>query len=383
MLRIRDLFFISSGWLLSLIALLTFASDVRAQTAKSSDQQRFVQAVLSNFANWDSNHDDRLDAKEMTAVVQDPKVKGEAAAAAATLKMVFDGNKKNPPVSRRFFESDSSNLAKLTLGFKESESRIQAAAGKPIFTTEGPKLSEFHQGGRGDCYLIAATGALVSNDPKRISRMFECDSEKSDYRVNFPDGFSVSTSTLTEGELGMRGSPTENGLWLRMLEKAWGVRKMLRTTGKVDLTVDPIDVIDGPIPHDITMEAMTGHRANRYDLGGSNGKITPVSDLRSAIREGVLGGHLMTADVVRTTVPGITEGHCYAVLGYDSKSDALSIWNPQAIDFTPSGPEGRDNGYKTVKGTFGVPLVDFQVIFEDIKIESSQAKKAEEKTFIH
>jgi hypothetical protein len=373
----------SLGRLLSLIALMTFASVVPAQTAKNDDQQRFTQTVLTNFANWDFNHDDRLSAKEMTAVVQDPNVKGEAAAAAATLKMVLDENKKTPPVPRWFLRADSKNLTKLTLLFKESEERLAHAAGRPIFTSDGPKLSEFHQAYHGDCYLIAATGALAANDPKRISRMFECDSGKAKYIVNFPDGFSVSTSNLTEAELAMRGSPTENGLWLRMLEKAWGVRKMLRTTGKVDPTVDPIDVINGPIPHDITMEALTGHRVNRYDLGGSKGTVTSVSDLRSAIREGILARHLMTADVVETKVPGIDRRHCYAVLGYDSASDALSIWNPHANDFTPSGQEGRDNGYKTVKGKFQVPLVDFQSIFEDLKIESSQPKKAEEKSFIH
>ncbi len=168
-----------------------------------------------------------------------------------------------------------------------------------------------------------------------------------------------------------------------MLEKAWGVRKMIRIYGKADPAVEPSDVIDGPIPHDITMEAMTGHRANRYDLGGSKGTITPVPELRSAISNAASSHRLMTADVVLTSVPGLLRHHAYAVLGYDPDLDSVRLWNPHVNDFMPSGPEGRAKGYRTVKGRFQMPLVDFQAIFEDLKIETLQAKKAEEKSFIY
>src|SRR5207247_69356 len=138
-----------------------------------------------------------------------------------------------------------------------------------------------------------------------------------------------------------------NGLWLRMLEKAWGRRKMIRMDGKVDPAVEPSDIIDGPIPHDITIEAMTGHRANRYDLAGSKGTVTPPPELRSALTNAIANHQPMTADVVDTDVPGIVRHHAYAVLDYDPASDTLFIWNPLAINFTPSGPGGQTNGYRT------------------------------------
>lgn len=383
MLKFRHFRFFSSRCLGCLAALLALESAVSARP--QADIRRFVETVLTNFSAWDVNGNGRLDAKELTRALQDPAVKGKAAAAVAALKTSVDSDKKSllPPLTRDYFQSADVTLEKLASAFSASEERLQAAAGKPIFTLAGPTLAGCKQAHHGDCYLIAATGTIIYRDPKRISQMFEPGPGDSQYRVQFPDGMRVTVPALTEGELALPGTPTENGLWLRMLEKAWGVRKMLRIAGKVDPAIEPSDVIDGPIPHDVTIEAMTGHRAKRYDLAGSKGTITPVAELRSVIRDGISHHHPMTADVVDSSVPGIVRHHAYAVLDYDAKSDVIYLWNPLVINFTPSGPEGQTHGYKTINGRFQMPLDDFQTIFEDVKIESATPKKATEKSYIH
>jgi len=366
-----------------LVLLLAMGSTAEAQT--NSNPDRFVVTVLTNFSAWDVNGNGRLEAVEMNQALQNPSVKGDAAAAVATLKWLLDSpqGRLSHGVGREFFQGHETAMKKLASIFKASQKRIEETKGQPVFLAEGPALFGFKQSYHGDCYLIAAVAAVAARDPKRISGMIEAVAGATNFSVRFPDGLVVTTPVLTEGELAMPGASADNGLWLRMLEKGWGVRKMLRMEGKINSEIDPCDVIDGPIPHDITLEAMTGHRAMRYDLGGSDGKVTALNELRAALQRGMAGRHPMTADVVESSVPGIVEHHAYAVLDYDTTADVISLWNPLAIDFMPEGAEGRKNGYKTVGGKFVMPLVDFRTVFEDLKVETTQTKSAEDKTWIH
>ncbi len=177
MQKTREYLSFSPCRLLPLITLLALASASEAQTAQDAATQRMVETVMTNFSTWDSNGDGRLDAKEMTHFLQDPGVKGEAAAAVAALKASLDSDERHRlpalVLTRDCFQNNEVVLARLTAAFKASETRLQSAAGKPVFTAEGPAFAGVMQLDHGDCYLIAATGAIVAHDPKGISRMFE------------------------------------------------------------------------------------------------------------------------------------------------------------------------------------------------------------------
>ncbi len=51
--------------------------------------------------------------------------------------------------------------------------------------------------------------------------------------------------------------------------------------------------------------------------------------------------------------------HAYAVLDFDEKTDALTLWNPHGTNFTPKDSPGKTAGYPRKDGIFAIPLTDF------------------------
>jgi hypothetical protein len=61
--------------------------------------------------------------------------------------------------------------------------------------------------------------------------------------------------------------------------------------------------------------------------------------------------------------------HAHAVVGYDSATRKVRLWNPHGNKFTPKGPAGLANGYPTEDGFFTMPLADFVVTFRSVYAE--------------
>jgi hypothetical protein len=69
---------------------------------------------------------------------------------------------------------------------------------------------------------------------------------------------------------------------------------------------------------------------------------------------------LMTCGTGKTTTPGLTSGHAYALLEYHSPTDMVEIWNPHGNNFTSKGPPGPVNGYATKSGRFIIPVTELR-----------------------
>lgn len=66
----------------------------------------------------------------------------------------------------------------------------------------------------------------------------------------------------------------------------------------------------------------------------------------------------------------LPENRCFAVLGFDSASDTVKLWNPWGNDFTPAkGPSGPENGYTRTKGVFAVKTDDSLKLFKFLAVE--------------
>src|SRR5262249_22742968 len=79
-----------------------------------------------------------------------------------------------------------------------------------------------------------------------------------------------------------------------------------------------------------------------------------------------------------TLPPGINGRHAYAVLGYDSSSRVVHLWNPHGNTFHPKGLPGLQNGYPTKAGQFDMPLSDFVRVFNGLALERTSVASAEE-----
>jgi len=356
-----------------LFAVVLGAGVAAPSQIQTPPRARFVQTVLANFSSWDLRGDGVLDEDVVTRLVQNPEITGEAAAAVTAIKsaLVADGRDDFPPLTHDYFASNDKTINGFVRFFKTGEKRILEAHDQPIFTNEGPTLSGCKQGALGDCYLVAATGAVVARDPSAVMKLMTPSGDG--YRLTYPDGYWVQVPALTQGELALGGAGTENGLWLRLLEKSWGVR-LLTSSKRRDKAADPHDVISGGSGK-YALEAMTGFEARQYHLLGSLKvpPISPVDDLRVAVANAMQTRHLAIAGTNREIrIPGINRSHCYAVIGYDATSDTVQLWNPHVNNFKPKGPDGPEFGYTTIEGRFSIPMVVFENTFSGVAIETDQ-----------
>ena len=62
--------------------------------------------------------------------------------------------------------------------------------------------------------------------------------------------------------------------------------------------------------------------------------------------------------------------HAFSILGFDKENDMVHVWNPWGNNFTPTGPDGVENGYTTKTSRFDIPLKDMVQVFKDITFET-------------
>jgi hypothetical protein len=62
--------------------------------------------------------------------------------------------------------------------------------------------------------------------------------------------------------------------------------------------------------------------------------------------------------------------HAYAVLGFNTDSAIVHVWNPHGDDFTPVGRPGIQAGYHVQDGHFFIPLYEFLQVFMALTYES-------------
>jgi hypothetical protein len=349
------------------LALILVASAAGPGFTQPKAKPAFAPAAKKYFPNWDKDKNGELSVEELDAVLTDPKVKGEAAAVAAVLRAAANPPKKGeqPPVLNLDFLA-----APQETGKKSLDSRFAAAldrlakADRKLFTADGPRLDTIHQGGMGDCFALAPLGALMNRDPKAVTKMM---TPLADGRVKvaFFDR-AVEVAPLTDGEIAMSGGSAEGaGCWVRVYEKALGqyFRDQKGGAGGKALASDAI--AHGGQPG-VVMSVLTGHATTHVQLAvfrdpaadaGKKGKA--LADLRAKLTAAAEGKRLATMSTpTEIAVPGMTPHHAHAVLGYDPKTDLVTIWNPHGSDFTPKGPDGPENGYRRKDGAFKAPLAE-------------------------
>jgi hypothetical protein len=84
-----------------------------------------------------------------------------------------------------------------------------------------------------------------------------------------------------------------------------------------------------------------------------------MTELRAALTSAVKDKRLMTCGTLKTTIPGITPNHAYAILGFDSAKDMIRLWNPHGDTKQVKGEPGPQNGYPMTDGIFEMPLTVF------------------------
>lgn len=370
----------------------------------------FTSEVLTNFAAWDRDSDGVLEPAELDKLVIDHALVGKPAAAAGVLKAAQRSTKTVlPPVTLDYLHEYERNVAekkKVSPNFDRSFTRAVkrlSTGPRDLLRGERPTLDSCHQGPLGDCYFVSVVGAAVARDPVSVLALIGSAADGS-YVVTFGDGKSATVEPLTDVEIALTSTTGENGMWLPILEKAYGKIRTdtLPEEKQSESTTDAIARGGSPAT---TIRLITGHATDRIGLRPraptTKPPAQPAGDAKPAkatappeIDPEVLSRHLAsTLPKVREHLarsladrrlvaagtpkegkmpPGVNANHAYAVLGFDATKDTIALWNPHGNTFTPKGEPGLEHGYPTRAGRFEMPLEDFGRVFNGISFETDR-----------
>ncbi len=318
-------------------------------------ERTFVEVVRSQFASWDTNHDQILSRAEVDALVNNPAIRGEEAAAVATIKRLQRGKKAT---------LEDLPLADLPKILKDAAPKYRSMVKKlsnlnqAIFSENEPSLIKIHQGPMGNCFMLAPVGSLVNLDPATIRKMIKV---LPDRKVEVAFGASkILTDLPTDVEIAMGGRTENGGIYLNILEKAYGRLVASRKHSDVESATDAIASGGSATPF---LQAVTSDKPKHLRLGPKQ-KNPDKAALELLEVAKMVGEHkslavLGTATEVKTK--GISPKHAYAILGAEGSN--IIIWNPHGQTYRPKGTAGIEFGYPTTHGIFKVPASEVVQIF--------------------
>src|ERR1035441_7148024 len=269
-------------------------------------------------------------------------------------------------VSRKWMETGRSQKLRPELfpplsGCARKRSEIQkSVSGKAwhieainhsLFAPGDPNLATFHQGGIGDCYLLAVIGTFVYQHPQTVRTMIQPQADGT-FQVHFGNGKNVKVEPMTDAELIMGASEGRaHGVWLSVLEKAYAridAEAKERKTGEEIESDDAVttDFIGHGGYYGPVIVLLTGHKAAGAPLGrwvkqDSKAGIEKAHELLAKLSsEHKLMAVLTGKDKTRPLPKGIVHGHIFGVLGYDAARRMVVVFNPWGNHVKPAGRPG-------------------------------------------
>lgn len=359
------------------------AGNSGARASEPEPLPSFAAEVETNFKDWDLDGDGALSYEETTRLVPRPVFRDTAAAALAAIHLA----QRMEPRHRAGFPREALVTATpgalerrppFELYFRAGLAHIRATE-RTLFVGDAPDLPTIRQGPLGDCYFIATLGAFVYRNRKDVDRLVERTPDGL-FQIRFADREPVRVHHVTDAEIALGSFAEGQGLWLNVLEKAYGelIERSLARRGIVENALDALG--DGGHPTR-AIALLTGNDAGLLRFRPDDPFAVP-NDFRVAgflplTRELLLANaerHLLTccATSAADVPPGMARQHLYAILDFDPEHDIVHLWNPWGHTFEPRGAPGRAFGYAVRDGRFSVPLPDFIRIFDAVIYETEQ-----------
>jgi hypothetical protein len=319
-----------------MIALLRSAGNDGSIDASELADLRFVVSNASSFG-----------VAEYVKVLASNVVNSNAANAryqGANLGNLAAGSSQttlNNLVNKWFLGTDVPTLTSSSLQYRTTSG---------VLFGGNPSTSNMKQGAVGDCYFIAALGAIADRNPDAIRNMF-IDNGDGTFTVRFffgsyamfynSDG-SISTgfgsgttsmedyvtvnrslATYASGALAYSGngwssSNTANVLWIALAEKAYA---QWNESGRADRSTaaNSYSSIAGGWMGEVSAQVL-GYNATDYVLSNSQqSHLTNALASNRAVTIGTKSG---------TTLGGLVGGHAYVVAGYNSSNNTFTLLNP-------------------------------------------------------
>jgi hypothetical protein len=206
---------------------------------------------------------------------------------------------------------------------------------------DGPSFTDVRQGDVGDCYLMCSLSEVAVQDPAAIENMF-IDNDDGTFAVRFFEQGVARYVTVNE-ELpvdiefggaeyaGFGGGSEPIELWVALAEKAYC---QLNQEGWIERN-----------GHDSYQGINSGSPAAAIaQITGSSTQFTPIktnspSTVLDTIANDFQDGHAVTfVTKNKGTAANVVGDHSYAMIGYDSATQEVTLYNPWGLDNGTSFP---------------------------------------------
>ena len=207
--------------------------------------------------------------------------------------------------------------------------------------TDEVALNDIDQGSLGDCYFLAALGALAHSDPQKIKDLIKDNGDGTydvtlyDYNYFFSTSRSAQTITVTPTfPTNASGNPayaqTGDGpeFWVMLMEKALAQHE------------GGYDEIEGGNPGD-AMEMLTGQSSTTTQTSGKS-ETQILNEINTLINDGkpvTASSKSYDDDKKKQQVAGglnIVTGHAYVVESVDVRNKTIKLYNPHGHTHLPN-----------------------------------------------
>jgi hypothetical protein len=207
-----------------------------------------------------------------------------------------------------------------------------AAVGGALFAKAGPSYGDVCQGYLGDCWLIASFAETAARMPSIIKSMFIANGNGT-WTVRFyingaADYVTVDNQLPDGGSLYdfVAGKP----LWVGLAEKAFAQENASGQLWTAHPGANSYGALDGGDPS-VALAAITGLTTDNFSVD--------LSSLGAAWQQGQL---IALSTPFHPASGSIVGDHCYAVVGYNAKTGAVTVFNPW----------GTGGGYNSADGIY-------------------------------
>ncbi len=325
---------------------------------------RAARTLLQNFDALDADRDGAIEPHEVNSALIDTRVRGAVADAAVAVKTtIYDrmvrretwraststtngailGPLLGPLADegmRRAGITPSGRLTRQDLQDLANNPRRQADSNEldgamnrsarrramtpnrnQVFRTGAISVHQVGQTNIGDCYYLAAVASYAHMRAAELRGRIRPNRDGG-ATIRFGRDTRITVAPPTDGELGYGATSRGGGTWVTLMEKAYG--RLRNDQAWFTRTTVPVDAADGGGLASRGIRDLTGNRV-QFHLT----RLMTLDGIRRNLREGVANRRLMVAGTPGGNgTPRTAGGHAYSVLGYDARTDIVTLRNP-------------------------------------------------------
>jgi Ca2+-binding EF-hand superfamily protein len=270
--------------------------------------------------------------------------------------------------------------------FNSAVDNLSRKTTQNLYATKDPldsiQADAIYQGAIGDCYFVGPLSSMAATPAGRqkIRDMIRDNGAGKDgrhtYTVTFPGSPDrpITVSEPTDSELAMFAGPSKHGLWPAVLEKAYARYENSSSWSYWTYQTKALDY--DAIANGSSTRA--GHKILSKEYGSETYKLTRGAEegLRFAIANALKDGRAVSTSALnllsgpgaadnQTRTNKLYRGHAYAIIGFDPKTDMVTIRNPWGAGGEPENNSGTAKDGKN-DGTFVLPLKDLWLDFDNV-----------------